>query len=89
MAVVAGLVHFTFGIIAVVFAGIAFGSLLWKTVAKKEEYEVTWKTVFVGLPLLVLANLVPVIGLLCNAVFFLAVFGALYQRFWSAVRTAK
>jgi len=88
LAVVAGLVHFTIGIVAVVFAGIAFGSLLWKTVAKKEEYEITWKIVLVGVPLLVLANLVPVIGLLCNAVFFLTVFGALYQRFWSAVRTA-
>lgn len=86
IALVAGLVHVTFGIISAVYAGIALGSLLWKTVTKREEYEVTWKTVLVGVPAMAFLSFVPVLGLLVSAAFFLTVFGVLYQGFWVAAR---
>lgn len=86
IALIAGLIHVVFGIISGVYAGIAFGSLLWKTLAKREEYEVTWKTVLVGVPAMALVSLVPVLGLLVSAAFFLTVFGVLYQGFWVAIR---
>ena len=88
VAVIAGLAHVSFGIIAVIYAGIAFGSLLWKAVAKKEEYEATWKSALAGIPLLALMSLLPLLGIVVNAMFFLAVFGSLYQRFWLVVRAA-
>ena len=88
IALIAGLVHVIFGIISGVYAGIAFGSLLWKAATKREEYEVTWKTVLVGVPAMAFLSLVPVVGLLVSAAFFLTVFGVLYQRFWVAVRGA-
>jgi len=86
IALIAGLVHVLFGIISGVYAGIAFGSLFWKAAAKRQEYEVTWKTALVGIPLMALFSLVPVVGLLVSAAFFLTVFGVLYQGFWDAVR---
>ena len=88
IALIAGLVHVSFGIISAAYAGIALGSLLWKAAAKREEYEVTWKTVLVGVPAMALLSLVPLLGLLVSAAFFLTVFGVLYQRFWVAVRGA-
>jgi cytoskeletal protein CcmA (bactofilin family) len=87
-AFLAGLMHLGFGIIAVVFTGIAVGTLLLKLVRKKEEYEVSWKAALVGIPLVYLVFLVPVVGFFANAIFFLAVFGAIYQRFWTGVRAA-
>ena len=86
IALIAGLVHVSFGIISAVYAGIALGSFLWKAVTKREEYEVTWKTVLVGIPSMAFLSLVPVVGLLVSAAFFLTVFGVLYQRFWLAAR---
>jgi cytoskeletal protein CcmA (bactofilin family) len=88
IALVAGLVHLAFGIIAGIYAGIALGSLLWKAASKREDYEVTWKTAVVGIPLMAVVSFVPLLGLLVSAAFFLTVFGALYQRFWVAVRGA-
>jgi hypothetical protein len=88
IALVAGLVHLTFGIIAAIYAGIALGSLLWKTASHAEDYVVTWKTALVGIPLMAVVSLVPLLGLLVSAAFFLTVFGALYQRLWTAVRAA-
>lgn len=86
LALIAGLIHASFSIVAAVYAGIALGSLLWKTVTKQEEYEVTWKTVLVGIPIMALLSLVPLVGLLLSAAFFLTVFGVLYQGFWVAIR---
>jgi cytoskeletal protein CcmA (bactofilin family) len=86
IALIAGLIHVAFGIISAVYAGIALGSLLWKTAAKRGVYEVTWKTVLIGVPAMALLSLVPVVGLLISAAFFLTVFGELYQGFWLAVR---
>jgi len=86
LALIAGLIHTSFSIIAAVYAGIALGSLLWKTVTKQEEYEVTWKTVLVGIPIMALVSLVPLVGVLLTAAFFLTVFGVLYQGFLVAIR---
>lgn len=85
IALIAGLIHVTFGIISAVYAGIALGSLLWKAVARREEYEVTWKTVLVGVPVMAVVSLVPLVGLVVSATFFLTVFGVLYHGFWDAV----
>ena len=88
IALLAGFVHLSFGIIAAVFAGIALGSLLWKAATKQAEYEATWKTALVGIPAMALVSFIPLLGLLVSAAFFLTVFGVLYQRFWLAVRGA-
>jgi cytoskeletal protein CcmA (bactofilin family) len=87
-AFLAGLMHLLFGIIAVVFTGVAVGALLLKWIRKKEEYQVNWKAAVVGIPIIYLVFLVPILGFFANATFFLAVFGAIYQRFWSGLRAA-
>jgi len=86
IALLAGFVHLSFGIIAAVFAGIALGSLLSKAATKQAEYEATWKTALVGIPAMALVSFIPLLGLLVSAAFFLNIFGVLYQRFWLAVR---
>jgi hypothetical protein len=88
IAFVMGLMHLAFGVIAVVFTGIAEGSLLLHLTQKKETYEVSWKAALIGIPLAFLISIVPVAGFLANLVFFLVVFGALYQRFWLSFRAA-
>ncbi len=86
LAVLGCMLYCSFGIVAGVYAGIVFGSLLFKALLKSADYEMTWKVVLGGITLLFLVSLVPVLGTLIYAVFFLAAFGSLfhlfYQRFW-------
>jgi cytoskeletal protein CcmA (bactofilin family) len=88
LAFVTGMMHLAFGMIAIVFTGIAEGALLRKRVQKKEQYEVNWKTALLGIPLAFLVSLIPIAGFLFNATFFLVVFGSLYERFWVLIRSS-
>jgi len=87
-AFVTGMMHLAFGMIAIVFTGIAEGALLRKRIQKKEQYEVTWKAALLGIPLAFLISLVPYAGFVVNAIFFLVIFGSLYERFWILIRSS-
>jgi hypothetical protein len=88
VAFLGGLFHLSVGIIAVIYSGIALGTLLLKLLQRKPSYEVTWLAVLVGIPLAFLVRIVPYAGFLFNATFFLAVFGTIYQRSWTVIRGA-
>ena len=86
VAFLGGLVHLSVGMVAVIYSGIALGTLLLKLLRRKAEYEVSWAAILVGIPIAFLVRLVPYFGFLFNATFFLVIFGTLYQRVWSIVR---
>ena len=86
LAMLGCMLYCGFAIVAWVYAGIVFGSLLFKALWKRDDYEVSWKVVLGGITLLFFVSLVPVLGTLAFTVFFLAAFGSLfhllYLRFW-------
>ncbi|MBI2819867.1 MAG: polymer-forming cytoskeletal protein [Acidobacteria bacterium] len=86
VAFLGGLFHLSVGIVSVIYAGIALGTLILKWLRRKQEFEVSWKAVLLGIPLAFLVRLVPYVGFLFNATFFLVIFGALYERFWLLLR---
>ena len=86
IAFLVGLFHLSVGIVSIIYAGIALGTLLLKWAQHKPSFEVTWQAVLLGIPLAFLVLLVPYVGFLFNATFFLVIFGALYQRFWILLR---
>ena len=89
VAFLGGLLHLSVGIVSVIYAGIALGALLLKWLRRKPEFEVSWQAVLLGIPIAFLVRIVPFLGFLLNATFFLVIFGALYQRFWITVRAAS
>jgi cytoskeletal protein CcmA (bactofilin family) len=86
VAFLGGLTLLSVGIIAIIYSGIALGTLLLKRLRRQREYIVSWQAVLIGIPLAFLVRLVPYAGFLFNATFFLAVFGSLYKRFWVLLR---
>lgn len=86
VAVLAGLLHLAMTLIAGVYAGIVFGGLVFKLFSGGGGYEIRWKTLLVGIPLLFLLSWIPVLGALLYLTFFLAVLGSLYHCAWSATR---
>ncbi|MBI3934841.1 MAG: polymer-forming cytoskeletal protein [Acidobacteria bacterium] len=88
VAFLGGLFHLSVGIVSVIYAGIALGALLLKWLRHRPAFEVTWQAVLLGISLAFLVRLVPYVGFLLNATFFLVIFGALYQRFWILLRGA-
>ena len=88
VAFLGGLFHLSVGIVSVIYAGIALGTLLLKRLQRKPSFQVTWQAVLLGIPLAFLVRLVPFAGFLFNATFFLVIFGAIYQRSWLLLRGA-
>ena len=86
VAFLGGLTLLIVGIVSIIYSGIALGTLLLKHFRHQRQYQVSWAAVLIGIPLAFLVRLVPYAGFLFNAVFFLAVFGALYKRFWVILR---
>ena len=89
VAFLGGLFHLSVGIVSVIYAGIAIGTLLLKQAQHKPSFEVTWQAVLLGISLAFLVRIVPYLGFLFNAVFFLVIFGAIYQRFWITLRASR
>jgi cytoskeletal protein CcmA (bactofilin family) len=89
VAFLGGLFHLSVGVVAVIYAGIALGTLLFAKARKSSQYQVTWQAVIVGIVLGFLVRIVPYVGFFFNAVFFLVIFGSLYERFWLLVRPPK
>jgi hypothetical protein len=88
LAFLAGLLHLSVGIVSVIFAGILLGSLLLRLLLKRDDLAGSWRAALLGIPIVFLVSIVPIAGFLFNCVFFLVVFGAIYGRFWSGIRTA-
>ena len=86
VAFLGGLTLLSVGIISIIYSGIALGTLLLHKIRGQRDYKVSWQAVLVGIPLAFLVRLVPYAGFLFNAIFFLAVFGALYKRSWVLLR---
>ncbi|HWP84213.1 MAG TPA: hypothetical protein VNN17_03415, partial [Terriglobia bacterium] len=89
VAFLGGLFHLGVGILSVIYSGIAIGALVLQRVRADSAPVVSWSAVLIGIPTAFLVSLVPYFGLLLNAAFFLAVFGTIYQRFWTLLRGAR
>lgn len=89
VAFLGGLLHLSVGMVAIIYSGIALGTLTLKWLRRKPEFDVSWQAVLLGIPIAFLVRLVPYVGFLLNATFFLVIFGALYQHFWLIVRPPK
>ncbi len=75
-----GLVAFIgFIVISLILAPIILGSWLYKLIAKRDTYEVTWKSILLGVIVSALLNIIPVVGWLVNTVFVLFAAGAIVK----------
>jgi len=85
-AVYLGLAYMVFYIEAMIFAGIIFGSMIFKWIRRTKDYEISWGSAIVGVLLLSVLKLIPIIGWLLWALFLLVSMGALanmaYQYGW-------
>lgn len=86
VAFLGGLFHLSVGIVSVIYSGIALGTLVLKWLRHTPAFEVSWKAILLGIPLAFLVRLVPYFGFFFNAIFFLVIFGSLYERFWLLIR---
>lgn len=82
----AALLYGMMWLIAMVYAGVLLGAMIFKLFTRSKEYPVTWLSALVGILLLHLIGLIPIIGWLFCAVFILTVWGSVacmgYYRFW-------
>jgi hypothetical protein len=85
LSLLGALLYLAFGVVAVVFAGMVFGSLAFGRSAGTVE-SATWKTVLLGFVVLFLIGLIPVIGTIIYAVFALADVGSLFHMLWQTTR---
>ena len=86
LSLLGAFVYLAFGVVAMIFAGMVFGSLAFGRSAGAIA-PASWKTVLLGFVVLFLIGLIPVIGTLVYAVFALAVFGSLFHMLWRRTRT--
>jgi hypothetical protein len=89
VAFLGGLVHLSVGVLAIIFAGVVLGTLLMNKAQHKSSWEVSWQAVLLGVATMFLIRLVPYIGILFSATFFLVTFGAIYKRCWQLIRSAR
>jgi len=85
-AVYLGLLYFAVYIEAMVFAGIIFGSMIFKWIKRTKEYEISWGSAIVGVLLLSVLRLIPLLGWVLWMIFLFVAMGAIanmvYQYYW-------
>ncbi len=89
VAFLGGLIHLGFGVVAIIYAGVALGAFLMKRLTRAESYVADWKAVLVGLPIMFVVSRIPVIGFIANLMVFLAVLGGIYENFWLAIQRGR
>jgi cytoskeletal protein CcmA (bactofilin family) len=74
------------GVLAAIFAPIAFGGFVMNFVRKHQDYPADWKAAALGVALLFALGLIPVLGWLLVAAVWLASYGSLlrlsYEKYW-------
>ncbi|RJR12637.1 hypothetical protein C4585_03425 [Candidatus Parcubacteria bacterium] len=82
-----GLVAFVaFMIVASLMAPVVIGSLLHKWVKKPLEYQVTWKTILLGVVIYALLPLIPLIGGIAKFAILLLTLGAIVNIKWGILK---
>jgi len=80
MGILALLLYLALLIMSCVYTGILFGSMIFKKVFHKHDFETGWDVVVTGFLVLFLLNLIPFLGALISLVFFLATLGGFTGR---------
>jgi cytoskeletal protein CcmA (bactofilin family) len=89
VAFLGGLVHLSIGVLAMIYAGVVVGTLVLNKAQRRATWEVSWPAVLLGVSAIFLVRLVPYLGILVSATFFLVTFGAIYKRCWQLIRGAR
>jgi len=80
------LLYFASLTIAYLFSALILGSMLYKLVWRKSEYEANWKTALLGSAVITIVGIIPFIGGFVKFIFLLVALGALvkfeYERRW-------
>jgi len=86
IGIIGAIVYLLFLLIANVYAGIIFGSWVFKIAAKRKEVEIDWKIAVGGVLLLFLISLIPFVGEIVKGLALLIAFGSIsyfwYRGFW-------
>ena len=82
-----GLISFVASLIfACAFAAIIAGSVVYKWFSKSADYEVTWKTITLGVALYTLLGLIPIVGGIASFILMLLALGTLIKIKWQMVQ---
>lgn len=86
LGIASALAYMLLIMIAKVFTGILFGAVIMKIFKKTKEYDVSWQTATIGVVAIQVLSLVPIVGWVIVALFFLASAGGasmmIYQKMW-------
>lgn len=82
IGIVIGLTYILLTTIGYIFAGIIFGSWLFKIFSKKKEMRVDWLTTLTGIVTLYLIATIPILGWAVAFLFILSSFGAVVYLFY-------
>ncbi|OGZ34349.1 MAG: hypothetical protein A2174_03785, partial [Candidatus Portnoybacteria bacterium RBG_13_41_18] len=83
------LIYILFAIFAYILAPMLLGTILFRLILKKPEFEISWLSVVVGVLVMRIIGFVPIFGWLFVLVFFLAVFGSLFYYLWRQFEAGK
>jgi len=75
-----------FGILGCALAPIFIGSLLYKWIGKKEEFQVNWKTILLGVVVYCVLGLIPFVGRAIVSLFCLAAIGTIVDLKWQIIK---
>jgi len=76
-------------VMAKIYAGVVFGTWLWRLGSKNKSKDVDWKTALTGTFLLFFVCLIPIIGWIIGALAFVATLGGLYALTEEKIKTMR
>jgi len=81
--------YIVFLIIAVVYAPIMIGSIVYRLTVKDEAVTVNWKTILLGVAIVAAASYMPYLGSVLKFVFILVALGSVYQVLFDKFREVR
>jgi len=83
------LVYVLFAVLASVLASMMLGTFIWRLILKKKDFVADWRSIIVGVVAMRVIQLIPVIGWIFSAIFFLASFGAVFYLAWKHFKNSQ
>jgi hypothetical protein len=62
------------------------GSLAYKWMLKSAEYEISWKTILLGVAIYTLLGFIPFVGALAKCILFLIALGSMMKIKWAVAK---
>jgi cytoskeletal protein CcmA (bactofilin family) len=82
------LLYILMGVFTAIFAPMVLGTLIFRLILKKPDFGIDWRSVVVGVVVLMIIKAIPFVGWIFWFIFFLAAFGTLFNYLYRHFRKA-